>query len=210
MEEFTMKRRMIAMSLVMAYCLVANIAMAAGMNSSESIVGRFGVTGRFGFLVPADNSTVGTGVVIGRGNSDVGFIGGGGFIFGFADNIAADFEVTHASFGTDTSTSFDTTDFSLGVQYRFLNLPIRHLVPYAGIGVDILVNGANNGQDVDTVAGMHIKGGMDYFLMRQLALTSELKGVIAPNADIKSGGAKVGEFDPDSFSMTFGVRYFFN
>jgi outer membrane protein len=51
---------------------------------------------------------------------------------------------------------------------------------------------------------------VDYFLLRQLALTSEIKGVIAPNADIKSGGGKVGEFDPDSFSMTFGVRYFFN
>jgi outer membrane protein len=205
-----MKRSMIAVSLLMACCLVADYAMAAGLNGSDSIVGRFGVTGRLGFLVPADNGTVSTGVVIGRGNSDVGFVGGGGFIFGFADNIAADFEITHSSFGTDTSTSFDTTDFSLGVQYRFLDLPVRHLIPYAGIGVDILVNGANNGLDVDTVAGMHVKGGVDYFLMRQFALTSEIKGVIAPNADIKSGSGKVGEFDPDSFSMTFGVRYFFN
>jgi outer membrane protein len=55
-----------------------------------------------------------------------------------------------------------------------------------------------------------MKGGVDYFLMKQLALTSEIKGVIAPNADIKFGGGKVGEFDPDSFSMTFGARYFFN
>jgi outer membrane protein len=205
-----MKRGMIAVSLMMVCCLVADYAVAAGLNSSESIAGRFGVTGRLGFLVPADNNSVGTGIVIGRGNSDVGFVGGGGFIFGLTDNIASDFEITHTSFGTDTSTSFDTTNFSLGVQYRYLNLPVRYLVPYAGIGLDILVNGANNGLDVDTVAGIHVKGGVDYFLLRQFALTSEIKGVIAPNADIKSGSGKVGEFDPDSFSMTFGVRYFFN
>ena len=205
-----MKRRIIAVALLMACSLVADYASAAGMNGSESIVGRLGVTGRLGFLVPADNSSVGTGVLVGRGNTDVGFVGGGGFIFGFADNIAADFEITHTSFGTDTSTDFDTTNFSLGFQYRFLNLPVRYLIPYAGAGMDILVNGANNGLDVDTVAGIHVKGGIDYFLTRQLALTSEIKGVIAPNADIKSGGTKVGEFDPDSFSMTFGARYFFN
>jgi outer membrane protein len=160
--------------------------------------------------VPADGDAVGTGVVIGRGHSDVGFVGGGGLILGLMNSFAADFEITHAGFGTDTNTDFDTTNFSLGAQYRFLNLPVRHLVPYAGIGLDILVNGANNGLDVDTVAGIHIKGGVDYFLMRQLALTSEIKGVIAPNADIKAGGAKVGNFDPDSFSMTFGARFFFN
>lgn len=205
-----MRKRMIAAALMMAWCLCANYAAAADRNGSESINGRAGITGRIGFLVPADNDAVRTGVVIGRSHSDTGFVGGGGLILGLMDNFAADFEITHASFGTDTSTDFDTTNFSLGVQYRFLNLPVRHLVPYAGFGVDILVNDANNGLDVDTVAGVHVKGGVDYFLMRQLALTSEIKGVMAPNADIKAGGAKVGEFDPDSFSMTFGVRYFFN
>jgi len=205
-----MMRTMIALTLMVVCGLAADYAAAAGLNGSESIDGRLGVTGRIGFLVPADSDAVGAGVVIGRGHSDVGFVGGGGLILGLVNNFAADFEITHDSFGTNTTTDFDTTNFSLGVQYRFLNLPVRRLVPYAGIGLDILVNGANNGLDVDTVAGIHVKGGVDYFVTRQFALTSEIKGVLAPNADIKSGGTRVGEFDPDSFAMTFGLRYFFN
>jgi outer membrane protein len=64
--------------------------------------------------------------------------------------------------------------------------------------------------DVDTVVGVHLAGGVDYFLMKQLAFTSQLKAVIAPDADITASGAKIGNFDPMSISMTFGVRYFFN
>jgi len=210
MEEKSMKREMIAACLVLVCSLVATNVMAADTNSTESINGRLGITGEIGFLVPADSDAVGTGFVVGRGHTDTGFIGGGGLIYGILDNFAAEFEVTHASFGTDTSTDFDITTISLGAQYRYLNLPIRKLVPYAGIGLDLLVNGANNGLDVDTVAGIHVKAGVDYFVLRQFALTSEIKGVIAPNADIKAGGTKVGDFDPDSFSMMFGARYFFN
>ena len=199
-----MKRNMIAVFLVSICLLAANSAFA------DSIKGRLGISGRIGFLVPADNEAIATGTAIGR-NSDVGFIGGGGLIYGITDNIAAELDITHASFGTDANTDFDTTNISMGVQYRFLNLPVKQLVPYAGGGLDILVNGASNGLDVETVAGVHVKAGVDYFLMRQLALTSEIKGVIASNADIKtSGSVKVGEFDPNNFSMTFGVRYFFN
>ncbi|GFE62833.1 outer membrane beta-barrel protein [Geobacter sp. AOG2] len=205
-----MKKEMIAACLVLVCSLVGTSAMAADANSTESIKDRFGITGEIGFLVPADSDAVGTGFVIGRGHTDTGFVGGGGLIYGILNNYAAEFEVTHTGFGTDAGTDFDTTNISLGAQYRYLNLPVKKLVPYAGFGLDILVNGANNGLDVDTVAGVHVKAGADYFLLRQLALTSEIKGVIAPNADIKAGGAKVGEFDPDSFSMTFGVRYFFN
>jgi outer membrane protein len=46
--------------------------------------------------------------------------------------------------------------------------------------------------------------------MKQLALTAELKGLLAPDADIDVNSVKVGNYDPTSLSMTFGVRYFFN
>ena len=192
---------MIAGIFLIICCLTVNSALA------ESIKGRFGITGKIGFLVPADSQDKPEGFGI---NTDTGFIGGGGFIYGFTDNIAAELDITHASFGSDFNTDFDTTNISMGAQYRFLIPSVRQLVPYAGAGLDILVNGANHGLDVDTVVGIHINGGVDYFLMKQLALTSEVKGVLAPNADIKESGFKVGEFDPSSFSMTFGVRYFFN
>jgi len=203
-----MKRNIIAVFLLSICWLAADPAFA---DSTDSIKGRFGISGRIGFLVPADSEAIATDIVVGKSHSDVGFIGGGGFIYGITDNIAAELDITHASFGTDRNTDFDTTNISMGVQYRFLNLPVRRLVPYAGGGLDILVNGANNGLDVDTVVGVHMQAGVDYFVMRQLALTSEIKGVLAPNADITNHGVgKIGEFDPNSLSMTFGARYFFN
>ena len=196
-----MKRNMITVILFIICCLTVDSALA------ESIKGKFGITGRIGFLVPADSEGEPRGFNI---NTDTGFIGGGGFIYGITDNIAAELDITNASFGSDVNTDFNTTNISMGVQYRFLNTSIQHLVPYVGGGLDVLVNDADNGLDIDTVAGVHVAAGVDYFLMKQLALTSEIKGVIAPNADIKESGFKVGEFDPSSFSMTFGVRYFFN
>ena len=197
---------------LIVFCMAVIVSLGAGSAmADDSINGRLGVSGRIGFIVPADNEAVSTGVLIGRGHTDAGFVGGGGFIYGVTDHIAAEFDITHSSFGTDGLADFDTTDISMGVQYRFLNIPVRHLVPYVGGGLDILINGANNGLNVDTVVGVNAKAGVDYFVMRNFALTSELKGVLAPNADInRPGSGKIGDFDPDSFTMTFGVRYFFN
>jgi outer membrane protein len=200
---------------LVVFCAAALLTLAAGTAmAADSIQGRLGVTGKIGFAVPADGEwNDGTNI-----STDTGFIGGGGLIYGITDNIAVEFDITHASYGSSAfvapppfgNSDFDTTNISFGVQYRFLNIPVKHLVPFAGGGLDILINGANNGLDVDTTVGVHLKAGADYFLQRQLALTSEIKGVLAPDADITVGGGKVGSFDPSSFSMTFGVRYFFN
>jgi outer membrane protein len=185
--------------------LVALLTLVAGVASAESIKGRLGVTGRLGFIVPADSDITGFNT-----STDTGFIGGGGVIYGLNDNVALDLEITHAAYGSSPGLDFDTTDISFGAHYRFTNLPQRHLVPYVGGGLDILVNGVSNGLDADTVVGVDAKGGVDYFFTRDLAATAEMKGIIAPNADIHSpSGARVGNFDPMSFSMTFGARYFF-
>ena len=59
--------------------------------------------------------------------------------------------------------------------------------------------------------GIHVAGGVDYFVQKQFALTGQVKAVLAPDADVRDfRGAKVGNFDPSSVSVTFGVRYFFN
>ncbi len=192
-------------------CMVLSIILVAGAASADDIAGRLGVTGRIGFLVPSDGeTTVGPYHHI---NTDVGFVFGGGFIYGITRNIAAEVDVTRTSFGGDFgsfNTDFSIINVSLGGQYRF-DIPVKKLVPYAGGGLDILVNGIDkSGFSVDTVVGAHLSGGVDYFLMKQLAATSELKVVIAPTADITDHTGKVGNFDPTSFSMTFGLRYFFN
>lgn len=190
------------------FCMVALFALAAGTAMADSIKGRLGITGKVGFINPTDSEINGSNI-----DTDIGIIGGGGFIYGVTDHIAAELDITHASFGSKQDVDFDTTNISLGVQYRFIELPISQLVPYAGGGLDILLNdagGARGAVSADDVLGVHLNGGIDYFLQRQLAANVELKAVLAPDADINNAsGNKIGEYDPMSFSMTFGLRYFF-
>ena len=186
--------------------LIAVLTLTAGTALADNINGRIGVTGRLGFIVPADSDIFGLNV-----STDTGIIGGGGLIFGLTKDVALELDITHAANGSGPGVDFDTTNISLGAQYRFIDLPHRQLVPFVGGGLDILVNDVSDGLDADTVAGVHVKGGVDYFITRELAATAEMKGVLAPDADIHDAtGRKVGNLDPMSISMTFGVRYFFN
>ena len=204
--------------IVVAACftLVASLASTA---LADSIQNRFGVTGRIGFLVPADSEFTDF-PHYRKSDTDTGVIGGGGFIYGIDKNWAAELDITHTEFRAHDGFGFEESDFgttniSLGAQYRFTNLPMKKLVPYAGAGLDILVNDFSpvdgSGGRVDSVVGGHLSGGVDYFVLRQLAVTGQLKGVFAPDADVRDyRGVKVGNFDPSSLSVTFGVRYFFN
>jgi outer membrane protein len=197
------------------YCAVLSLVLTAGTAmAADSIQGKIGVTGRIGFLVPSDSEAF---AYPSNLDTDVGFVGGGGFIYGINKNFAVELDITHTGFDANRdgrAGDFNTTNVSLGAQYRFVDIPVKKLVPYVGAGLDILFNDFNSangaGTDVDTVAGAHVSGGVDYFLLKQLALTAELKGVLAPNADINVRGEKVGNYDPTNLSMTFGVRYFFN
>ncbi len=205
-----MKRSLVFCCAVFSLLLTSGGAMAA-----DSINGRLGVTGRIGFLVPTDSELFDRPSNL---DTDVGFVGGGGIIYGINKNVAVELDVTHTSFDANQGSfgvgSFNTTNISLGGQYRFVDIPVQKLVPYVGAGLDILVNNfdfsAGGSADVDTVAGGHVSGGVDYFILKQVALNAELKGVLAPNADIKLRGEKIGNYDPTNLSMTFGVRYFFN
>ena len=195
--------------LIVFACLATAVSMTAGTAMADSIKGKLGVTGRIGFLSPADNNAE-----FSNNRTDTGFIAGGGLIYGLDDHIAVELDVTRASFGSDTG-DFGVTNVSFGGQYRFA-LQQRQLVPYIGVGLDILmsdydVNGGAR-SDVDTTVGVHISGGVDYFLQRNLALTAEAKVVAAPDARItdRRFDFRRGDFDPSSFSTTFGIRYFFN
>lgn len=192
--------------IVAGLTLLAVVTFVASASMADSIKNRLGVTGRVGMIVPSDNTEVATGTV----GTNTDFIGGGGLIYGITENIAVELDITHADFGSSSNLDFDITNVSLGAQYRFTGLPNSRFVPYAGGGLDILLNGVSDGS-VDDVVGVHASAGFDYFLLKQLACNVEAKGIIAPDADIRSpGGVKLGDFDPTNFSMTFGVRYFFN
>ncbi len=198
-------------------CLAATVSLTATSAMAENIKGKFGVTGRLGFIVPADSDI---GPTKSKLESDVGFAFGGGFIYGIDRNFAAEVDFTHSSFNSELHDGsfkgdFDVINIGLGAQYRF-TITQANLTPYAGAGLDIIIsdfernNGVGN-YDVDTTVGLHVKGGIDYFLTRQVALNAEGKFVVAPETDIKgSNGGINGNFDPSGFIGTVGVRFFFN
>jgi outer membrane protein len=193
---------------VFAACLAATISLVAGAANADSINGRFGVTAKLGFLVPADNRSD-----FYHNSTDTGIVGGGGLIYGLDDHFALDLDVTRTGFGSETG-DFGVTDVSLGGQYRFTSIRSQ-LVPYIGVGIDVLAADYRpydgSSRDVDTKIGGHISGGLDYFIRRQFALNAELRGTLAADAAITNRfGDRVGNFDPSSFSSTFGIRYFFN
>ena len=177
---------------------------------ADSIRGKLGVTGRIGFLNPADNNAE----FLNNNRTDTGLVAGVGLIYGIDDHIALELDVTRATFGSDTG-DFGVTNFSFGGQYRFA-LQQRQLVPYIGVGLDILATDYDENfgarSDVDTTVGGHISGGIDYFLQKQFALTAEVKAVVAPDTKItdRQNGNNAGDFDPSSFSTTVGIRFFFN
>jgi len=194
--------------LIVLACLATTVSMTAATAMADSIKGRVGVTGKIGFLVPADNESD-----FYHNKTDAGFIGGGGFIYGIDDHFAAEIDVTRSVFGSETG-DFGVTNVSLGGQYRFA-LTQSQFVPYLGAGLDILVTDydPNDGlsRDVDTTVGVHGSAGIDYFLLKNLALTAEAKLVVAPDTSITDrSGNHQGDFDPTSFSSTVGIRYFFN
>lgn len=201
-----MKKALILSSITLLMALTAAIAGAA------DLAGKVSVTGRIGFLVPADSESTDRGSI--NINTDVGVVGGGGFLYGIDKHWAAELDITATGYSGDTSGrsgDFGIVDVALGGQYRFKE--ISKFTPYLGAGIDILLNDAElsgHNADVDTVLGVHFAGGVDYFLAKNLALTSEMKFILSPTADMNYGGKKVGNFDPSSFSMTFGVRYFIN
>ena len=189
--------------LLVLACATATFSLATGSAIADSIKGKIGVTGKIGFLIPSDGD-----VGPYKNETDAGFIGGGGIIYGINDHFAAEIDITRSEFGSDFG-DFGVTNVAMGAQYRFI-LAQPQLVPYVGAGLDILVSDADKGRDVDTTVGVHASGGIDYFIMKRLALTAEAKLVVAPDADINGPSGKLGNFDPTSLSTTFGVRYFFN
>lgn len=200
--------------IIMLACLVTAFSVTSGTAMADSIKGKLGITGRIGVMSPADNDVNDNKVNPYRNNdTDNGIVGGGGLIYGIDDHIAAELDVTRASFGSDSG-DFGVTNISLGAQYRFA-LQQRQLVPYVGGGLDILMSDyePDDGfrRDVDTTVGVHVNGGIDYFLQKNIALTAEAKLVVAPDTSISDrSGYHWGDFDPSSFSTTVGIRFFFN
>jgi outer membrane protein len=181
---------------VIAIAAALLVAASSGAALADSIKGTLGLTGKLGLINPADSK---------RGNTiidtDPGFILGGGMIYGFDNNAAFEMEISHAWFDFG-STDATLTDLAVGLQYRFT--PESKMVPYLGAGFDVLMPDVD-GDSVDTTLGAYVKGGVDYFIERNIALTGELKLTGGLEADIDGGG----KFDPSSVALTGGIRFYF-
>ena len=173
---------------------------------AESINGRFGLTGKLGALVPLKDSDI-SGIDF---ETSTGFTGGGGVIYGFGNNLAAELEVSHTpsmdvEIGGNEVAEAELTDISFGIVYRLMTA--NRLVPYIGGGVDA-IRGDISDSKLDWTVGGHARAGVDYFLYRRVALNADMRYIFAAKSDIEQNGVKVGEFDPMSFVATIGVKLF--
>ncbi|GFO64307.1 porin family protein [Geomonas paludis] len=181
--------------------------LTAGTAMGDSIDGRFGITGKIGFLMPIQDD-----FITGADETNTGLAAGGGVIYGLGQNLGAELDITHAptlnvqAAGGKVGEA-SLTDISLGLQYRFT--PDRRLVPYLGAGVDFIkgkfTNAADRRYGLEWTTGGHVSAGLDYFATRGIALTAELKGIFAPAGNIKSTPQ---EYNPNSFVGTIGIRLF--
>jgi outer membrane protein len=187
--------------IIMALALVLVGASAF----ADSLNGRFGITGKGGGLVPLQDDFI-------RGTTDAkaGVAAGGGMIFGLGRNFAIEFDGTHVmnlEGNNAGAKAYDAsfTDLALGIQYRVASE--NRLVPFFGAGVDFikgqLKNSLGTRIDLDWTEGGHVNLGLDYFLTRGIALSLELRGMLAFEGDLKGFDTK---YDPTSCLGTLGIR----
>jgi outer membrane protein len=191
-----------------SFLLIILVLCFTGTALGASLDGRLGLTGKAGAFVPLQDDFVSS-----TTKTRTGIAAGGGLIFGFCKNFAAEVDVTRVpSLDVEISGSkayeAALTDVALGVQYRLASE--NRLVPFFGLGADFIkgslkhVLGAT--YNLDWTEGGHVNVGVDYFLTRGIALSAEIRGLFAFDGDVKSSGVKVGEYNPMSFIGTLGVR----
>lgn len=195
-------RKLSLLSMVAVF-VITSPALAA------SIDGRLGVTGKAGALVPLQDRFVSS-----TSESKAGIAYGGGLIYGFGKNFAAEVDVTHApqldvDLGSNKAFDAALTDVAVGIQYRLAGE--NRLVPFFGIGADFIKGSlkhsvSNANYDLDWTEGGHVSAGLDYFVARGIAFSVEGRFLFAFDGDIRSAGATVGKYDPTSFVGTVGIR----
>lgn len=192
--------------LILFTVLITALTVTTAM--ADTIANRFGFTGRVGFATPLEDDFINN-----TSDAKTGTAWNAGVIYGFNDNLAAELEFSYLSgidieIGGTKAYEAKLTDYSLGLQYRFM--PDKPLVPYVGIGVDF-INGdldhvAINSYDMDWTYGGHVNAGLDWFLTKGIALSADFRCTAAASGDVNRGPLKVTEYDPFWFQGTFGFR----
>ena len=71
-----------------------------------------------------------------------------------------------------------------------------------------LKNVSGTNYDLDWTEGAHVNIGLDYIINKGIAFTTDVRGLLVLEGDMRNAGAKVGKFDPVSFIGTVGIRLF--
>jgi len=185
--------------------VVIALTMTATSAFADTIANRFGITGRIGIVAPFENDFIED-----ASDTDPGFALNGGFIYGFSDHIATELEVTYIPEMDVTRGGYtyeaEMTDISLGLQYRFM--PEKALVPFIGVGVDFIEGNLDPDKgdyEMDWTVGGHVNAGLDWFLTKGIALTTDLRVTAAGSGDINGASSNL-EYDPFWFQGTVGFR----
>ena len=192
-----MKWRRVLSGLIVMLTLGTGSAQAENAGS-ESIKGRLGITGRIGAVSTASSDSL---------DPEPSFVAGGGLIYGLTNILAVEADVAYAPNVQfyNVGGKINTTDISVGLQIRNRT---GGYTAYLGIGGDVLLIDSDSNIDVDTQYGGHVRGGVDIFVTRDVALNIDLRGSFFPPTDFHVAGVKVATYDPLSFIGTVGVRYF--
>lgn len=198
------------------------LVLASGTAYAAGIAGRLGVTGQLGFTAAAKSSydrefARNNGLSDRALDPETAFVGGGGLIYGVTKNLALEFGALYLAPADYENSRIEAltisaTDVSLGLQLR--NNFSEDMAAYLGCGVDLLLSevkdpGGNEG-DAETVVGGHVSVGGDYFVTPGIALNFDLRGLLFPEAELKSGGVTVAHYNPITFVGLVGVRFFLN
>jgi outer membrane protein len=207
--------------------VVATLLLLASTAMADSITGKFGITGRGGISYNFDSKLTDDGVAFTGTDSKIkvgpGWAAGGGIMYGITDNLAVEFDVIYGQakaeiMNTDIGVG-KTIDFALGAQWRFM--PQSKFVPYVGAGLDVFWNKFSADQtlfgdtsiDVAVTYGAHVSAGVDFFIMRNLALNAEIRGVYSTDGDMKASNDPAGtvfaKYNPSNISGFLGIRFFF-
>jgi len=212
--------------------LFATTAMA------DSIKGKAGITLRGGASYIFNSEWTDEAITLFDGNvtkdikPEIGWAGGGGIMYGIADNLTVNFDVIYLQ--ADLKATSDgieakmctgkTIDFALGAQWRFM--PKSRFVPYVEAGFDILMNeldpynpSAGESVKVASTYGGHLSVGADFFITPNIALNAEIRGLYSTKGDVTLNLGELApginesvlgaEYNPSNISGFVGIRFFF-
>jgi len=220
------------------FIATAVLFLFASTVMADSIAGKVGITARGGASYIFNSEWTDYWIedyALDKNNlkPDIPWAAGGGIMYGITDNLSVNFDVIYMQPTLEVSYptwpkerdmgKFQTVDFSLGGQWRFM--PKSKFVPYIGAGLDVLWNKASDDShfwpitaslETDVTYGGHVSAGADFFITPNIALNAEVRGLYSTKGDVtfkdpgdSNDGQVIARYNPTNISGFVGIRFFF-